>query len=91
MAKLLLLVGDSNVRRYFDRLSSAYCNEVDFVQARNLTEWSEAAPTCKKGYQMVTFSFLTNLIIESGGSGANDSDRLDAIGPALRTVISAIK
>ena len=85
MAKLLLLVGDSNVRRYFDRLSGANGSDVDFVQARNQTEWAEAIPVCKKGYKLVTF-FLTNLIIDSGGPGTNDDDRVDLIGPVLRTL-----
>jgi len=51
MAKQLLLVGDSNVRRFFNQLGSAYSASVDLVQARNLTEWSEAIPACKRGYE----------------------------------------
>jgi len=78
MAKQLLLIGDSNVRRYFDRLSGIVGSEVDFVQARNLQEWSESAvPSCKKGYKIVTYSFLTNIIITAAKEGTNDDDRLD--------------
>ena len=65
MAKQLLLVGDSNVRRYFDHLSGLVGSEVDFVQARNDTEWQEAIPSCKKGYKIVTYSILTNIIINA--------------------------
>jgi len=56
MAKQLLLVGDSNVRRYFDRLSGLVGAEVDFVQSRNVQEWSEVIPMCRSGYKIVTYS-----------------------------------
>jgi len=62
MAKQLLLVGDSNVRRYFNQLGSGYSSSVSFIQARNLAEWSEAIPSCKSGYEIVVYSFLTILI-----------------------------
>jgi len=91
MAKQLLLVGDSNVRRYFDRLSGAYGAEVDFVQARNNSEWLEAVPQCNKGYRIVTFSFLTNIIVDAARDGTSDDERLDLISPALKTIFQAMK
>jgi len=91
MAKQLLLVGDSNVRRYYDHLSGLVGSEVDFVQARNDTEWQEAIPSCKKGYKIVTYSILTNIIINAATQGTNDGDRIELISPALRTVFLAMK
>jgi len=91
MAKQLLLVGDSNVRRYFDRLSGIVGAEVDYVQARNETEWSDAIPRCKRGYQIVTYSMMTNIIIDAAKDGTNDDDRLDLISPALKTIFMAMK
>jgi len=89
MAKQLLLVGDSNVRRYFDRLRGVV-GEVDFVQVRNLVELADAIPQCKKDYKMITFSFLTNILVDSGSAGVSDEDRLDMMDPNLRTAIQAI-
>jgi len=91
MAKQLLLVGDSNVRRYFDRLSGIVGAEVDFVQSRNTQEWADAIPHCKKNYKIVTYSFLTNIIVSAAREGTGDDDRLDLISPALRDVIVAMK
>jgi len=91
MAKQLLLVGDSNVRRYFDRLSGLVGAEVDYVQARNDTEWQAAIPKCKRGYKIVTYSFVTNFIIDSARDANNDEDRLDLIGPSLKTIFMAMK
>jgi len=91
MAKQLLLVGDSNVRRYFDRLSGAYGSEVDFVQSRNVPEWLEAINVCKKGYRIVTFSFLTNIVIDAAKEGASDDERLDLISPSLKSIFLAMK
>jgi len=91
MAKQLLLVGDSNVRRYFDRLSGIVGAEVDFVQSRNVQEWAEAIPHCKKNYKIVTYSFLTNIIVDSAKNGTSDDDRLDLISPALKEIFVAMK
>jgi len=75
MAKQLLLVGDSNVRRYFDRLSGIVGAEVDYLQTRNIAEWKEAMPRCKRGHKIVTYSFLTNVIIDAAKDSNNDEDR----------------
>jgi len=91
MAKQLLLVGDSNVRRYFDRLRGIVGSEVDFVQSRNTQEWLNAIPKCQSGYKIVTFSFLTNLIIDSAKDGTTDDDRLDLISPILRDIFLAMR
>jgi len=91
MAKQLLLVGDSNVRRYFDRLSGAYGAEVDFVQSRKDSEWLEAVPNCKKGYRIVTYSFLTNIIIDAARDGTSDDERVDLISPVLKTILMTMK
>jgi len=91
MAKQLLLVGDSNVRRYFDRLSGLVGSEVDYVQSRNESEWSDAIPKCKRGYKIVTYSFLTNVIIDAAKDGTNDDDRLDLISPTLKTIFTTMR
>jgi len=90
MSKQLLLIGDSNVRRYFDRIRGVV-GEVDFAQARNLSEWSEALLSCQKNYRIVTYSFLTNLIVDSGSQGVTDDDRLDQIDQVLGVVIQAMR
>jgi len=91
MAKQLLLVGDSNVRRYLDRLSGICGAEIDFVQSRCESEWLEAIPHCKKGYKIVTYSFLTNIIINAAKDGTSEDDRLDLISPSLKTIFMAMK
>jgi len=91
MAKQLLLVGDSNVRRYFERLSMAYGTEVDFAQARNASEWAQVLPSCRKGYRIVTYSFMTNIIIDSAKEATTDDDRLDAISTSIKTIVTAMK
>jgi len=87
----LLLVGDSNVRRFFYQLGSAYTTTVDFCQARSVAEWSEAVPTCMKGYDVVVYSFFTNLIVDAGREGPKANDRLESIEAALRAVITEMK
>ena len=73
-----LIIGDSNVRHFYLKLGLQAQN-LDFVQARNLSETDVALGSIKTAYKFVVFAFLTNLIVAAGEEGSNPVDRLSAI------------
>ena len=87
----LLILGDSNVKRFYSRIGLTQAQTLDFVQARNMTELSTALTAFKSTYKIVVLAFLTNLVIDSGDSAVNDVDRMSNIEETFNTVIPMIR
>ena len=87
----LLILGDSNVKRFYTRIGLTQAQTLDFVQARNMTEVSTALGAFKTTYKIVVLAFITNLIIDSGDAAVNDVDRMSCIEETFNTVIPMIR
>lgn len=92
MSKILLLIGDSNVRRWHTRLGDSYLPVMDFVPAHNSEELEAALEHIRPTYQMVVFAGLTNIIVGSGSDVSGGRlERLEAIETALRTTLASLR
>ena len=87
----LLLLGDSNVKRFYTKIGLTQAQSIDFVQARNMDEVSTALSAVKATYKIVVLAFLTNLIVDSGDAATNDVDRLSCIEETFNTVVPMIR
>ena len=72
----ILVLGDSNVKRFYSRIGLTQAQSLDFVQARNMVEAESALSSIKDSYKIVILAFLTNLVVDSGATAANDIDRM---------------
>jgi len=78
MSQEVLIIGDSNVRRFYNKLGRQV-KLLEFVQARDFDEAEAALQSINPSYKFVVFSFVTNLIINSGENGQNRLDRINGI------------
>ena len=86
MSREVLLIGDSNVRRFYSKLGNQVKN-LDFVQARSTEELAIALQSVQVTYKFVIFAFITNLIITAGEEGCQPQTRLNAITELFSTTI----
>lgn len=92
MSRILLLLGDSNVRRWHLNLGEPYLPVMDFVPSHNSEELSAALEQVRPSYQMVVFAGLTNIIVSAGSEATGGQiARLEAIQTAIRTTLTAIR
>ena len=78
MSREMLIIGDSNVRRFYPRLGSQ-TKSLDFVQARSMEELTTALGSVAQTFKIIVFACLTNLIVSAGEEAANPTDRLTAL------------
>ena len=90
-AREYLVLGDSNVNRFYTRIGISHAQNLDFVQVRNFEEVSAALPNFKRSYKFVVMAFLSNLIVDAGETAANDVDRMSAIDGMFNSVIPLIR
>ena len=86
-----LILGDSNVKRFYTKLGLTQSQNIDFVEARNMNEVTNAFTMIKDCYKFVIFACLTNLIVEAGSAATNDVDRLSAVEEMYNSVIPLIR
>ena len=86
-----LILGDSNVKRFYTKLGLTQAQNVCFVSARSLSEVNNAVTTFKDCYKFIVLAFLTNLIVDAGEAASNDVDRVSAIEEMLHSVIPMIR
>ena len=86
-----LIMGDSNVKRFYTRIGLTHAQNIEFVEARNMTEFKTALSSFKDSFKIVILAFLTNLIVDAGDSAANNVDRMSAIEELCNTVIPQIR
>ena len=86
-----LIIGDSNVKRFYTKIGLTHVQNIEFVEARNLAEFNTALASFKNTFKMVILAFLTNLVIDAGDSATNDVDRLSAIEELYNSVVPQIR
>ena len=86
-----LIIGDSNVKRFYTRIGLAQAQNINFVQARNVNELSTAISSVSDAYKYVVLAFITNLIVDAASPAANDVDRASAVEEMYNTVIPLIR
>ena len=86
-----LVIGDSNVKRFYTKIGMSHVQNLEFVEARNLAEFNTALSSFKNTFKMVILAFLTNLIVDAGDSATNDVDRMSAIEELYNTVIPSLR
>lgn len=91
MSKILLLIGDSNVKRWMPHLCETYQKIVAFAPAHNLEELPSALSKVSNAYQMVVFAGFSNIVVSSGESAQNSVDRLERIDTAISNVLGIIE
>lgn len=91
MSKILLLLGDSNVRRWYTSIGESYLPVVEYAPVHNSEELPAALAQIQPTYQMVVFAGLTNIIVGAGSSATDRFSRLEAIETALKATLTAIR
>jgi len=72
-AREFLLIGDSNVRRFYNKLG-LQAHNVSFVQARSMEEVTSAMGSVNPTYTFIVFACLTNLIVSAGDEHSSPID-----------------
>ena len=87
MSREVLILGDSNVRRFYNKLGRQL-KTLEFVQARDLDEVGQALQSINSNYWIVVFSFLSNLIVNAGEESQNKIDRINAISEMFNSLLA---
>ena len=90
MSKILLLAGDSNVKRWIPHLCETYQKFVSFAPAHNLEELPSAMSHVTNSYQMVVYAGLSNIIVNAGDGASNLVDRMERISAAIADVVGVL-
>jgi len=93
MAKDFLIIGDSNVQRFYTRLGQL-AQGMDFIRARNTDEMAQAFTTfkaAKSTYKIIVLAFITNLIVAAGDDGVSPTERLSAIEGLFNEIVPVMK
>ncbi len=87
-ARNLLVLGDSNVRRYLYRAGGAYSEACDCGIVRNLSEFGTSLKMVDNShYNIIIFAMLTNIVIDAGSEGTDHASRLNAIEECLSPLL----
>jgi hypothetical protein len=87
-ARSLLVLGDSNVRRYLYRAGGAYSETCDCGIVRNLSEFGTSLKMVENTqYTTIIFAMLTNIVIDAGSEGTDQASRLNAIEECLSPLL----
>ena len=87
MSREVLIIGDSNVRRFYNKLGRQV-KSLEFVQARDYDEAMSALPSIKPGYRFIVFAFITNLVVNAGEE--DHAARINCIREMLNSLFSTI-
>ena len=90
MSREVLIIGDSNVRRFYNKLGRQV-KQLEFIQDRNLEEASAAFELVKPDYKFVVFAFVTNLIINAGEEAQNAVDRVNSISEMFDNLLGIMR
>jgi hypothetical protein len=92
LAKDLLILGDSNVKRYLYRAGGAYSQACDCGLARNMTEFGNTLNLLEaKDYRIVIFAMMTNIVIDAGSGGHDQASRLELIGECTSPLLENLR
>ena len=90
-AREFLVLGDSNVSRFYTKIGISQAQNMDFVQARNVEEVGNALKAIQRNYKIVVMAFWSNLISAAGDEASNDTDRMSSIDGMFNTVVPLIR
>ena len=90
-AREYLLLGDSNVSRFYTKIGLSQAQNLAYVQARNVEEVSAALGNIQRSYKVVVMAFWSNLIVAAGEPASNDVDRMSAIEEVFNLVVPLIR
>jgi hypothetical protein len=91
-ARSLLVLGDSNVRRYLYRAGGAYSETCDCGVVRNLSEFGSSLKMIENHkYRIIIFSMLTNILIDAGSEGTDHASRMNAIEECLSPLLENLR
>jgi len=90
MGKDFLIIGDSNVQRFYTRMGLT-AQSLDFIRACNVEEVKKSFDSIRNTYKFIVFAFLTNLIVTAGEDGAGPTERLSAIESLFNEILPAVK
>jgi hypothetical protein len=88
----LLILGDSNVRRYLYRAGGAYSLACDCGMARNMSEFGSSLKMVESShYRIIIFAMMTNIVIDAGSAGHDHTTRMDAIEECISPLIENLR
>ncbi len=91
-ARNLLILGDSNVRRYLYRSGGTYSQTCDCGVVRNMTEFGNTLRMVEAtNYRIIIFAMMTNIIIDAGSVGHDHTTRLNAIEECLSPLLENLR
>jgi hypothetical protein len=88
----VLILGDSNVRRYLGRCGGAYTQACDCGLARNMSEFGNHLKMVDAtNYRIVIFAMMTNILIDAGSEGNDHHSRIHAMDECLSPLIENLR
>ena len=90
-AREYLVLGDSNVKRFYTKIGLSQAQNLDFIQARNVEEVSNALSSFKRTYKFIVMAFWSNLIVDAGEAASNDVDRMTNIDEMFNSILPLIR
>ncbi len=92
LSKDLLIIGDSNIRRYLYRSGGAYSQACDCGVARSLTEFEDTLKMIDSSkYRLVIFAMMTNIVIDAGSVGHDQASRMESIGECISPLVETLR
>ncbi len=92
IARDVLILGDSNIRRYLYRSGGAYAQTCDCGMARSLTEFGNNLKMVEStNYRIVVFAMLTNIVIDAGSTGNDHFSRMEAIDECVSPLLENLR
>jgi hypothetical protein len=92
LARDLLILGDSNIRRYLYRSGGAYAQTCDCGMARSMSEFGSSLKMVEAtNYRIIVFAMMTNIVIDAGSTGNDHATRIDAIEECLSPLLENLR
>jgi len=92
VARDVLILGDSNVRRYLGRCGGAYTQACDCGLARNMSEFGSSLRMVEaNNYRIVIFAMMTNVVIDAGSEGQDHHSRIHAVDECLSPLVENLR
>ena len=90
-AREYLILGDSNVSRFYTKIGLTLAQNIDFIPARNVEELTSGLTKINRSYKFVIMAFWSNLVSSAGEAASNDVDRMSAIDDLFNQVIPLLR
>jgi hypothetical protein len=92
LSKDVLIIGDSNIRRYLYRSGGAYSQACECDVAQNLNEFEDTLKMIDSSkYRLVIFAMMTNIVIDAGSAGHDQASRMESIGECVSPLVETLR